>query len=538
MLSLNKFITHPEGYIEPSTTGFDYVFQYKDHLGNVRLSYSDMNKDGVVAPANWTTVFSDGFESASGWDGTGNTWGHPISGFDTNRKRSGTYSGRIDQPTSSPRAVHSMEWVPIDNSEATTYKYSCWAYSSGPKIRLALFMKQAGETGYLTLVDEVWNRYTKNQWVYLEGTVSVPTHIKTINIRLSSTSGQGSIWFDDVKIEKIGESEIVEESNYYPFGLKHKGYNNVINGTENNFKTYNGKEWNQSLNLNTFDLGARQMDPALGRFMVIDPMADFVNNQSPYAVADNNPIGYVDSYGFGSTPWWLRWLVGGSARNCSCKQRQGVIGAIGKLFDPKPGGKRRKSKKRRKNRKKATSSSPSQEYANGDKGRSPVSPVSLSSQGLTDLSSSTIDVNINMNVRTPETPIPEFRGNPVTPDNPVNFNTDVKFKSSSSDFRDTDHTDKILRDLIKTLKEYPQLKVLILGNFSNPTSGLTQDSSAQVNGSNGTVGQLQLERARAVEKFLINRGVNWRRILVGNGEISPGGQNNMNSTFILTNPNN
>ena len=220
MLSLNKFITHPEGYIEPSTTGFDYVYQYKDHLGNVRLSYSDMNKDGVVAPANWTTVFSDGFESASGWDGTGNTWGHPISGFDTNRKRSGTYSGRIDQPTSSPRAVHSMEWVPIDNSEATTYKYSCWAYSSGPKIRLALFMKQAGETGYLTLVDEVWNRYTKNQWVYLEGTVSVPTHIKTINIRLSSTSGQGSIWFDDVKIEKIGESEIVEESNYYPFGLE------------------------------------------------------------------------------------------------------------------------------------------------------------------------------------------------------------------------------------------------------------------------------------------------------------------------------
>ncbi len=126
-----------------------------------------MNKDGVVAPANWTPVFSDGFESASGWDGTGNTWGHPISGFDTNRKRSGTYSGRIDQPTSSPRAVHSMEWVPIDNSEATTYKYSCWAYSSGPKIRLALFMKQAGETGYLTLVDEVWNSiYQKSMGVF------------------------------------------------------------------------------------------------------------------------------------------------------------------------------------------------------------------------------------------------------------------------------------------------------------------------------------------------------------------------------------
>ena len=294
-----KFFSHPEGYVEPTNTGFDYIYQYKDHLGNVRLSYSDMNKDGVVAPANWTPVFSDGFESASGWDGTGNTWGHPISGFDTNRKRSGTYSGRIDQPTSSPRAVHSMEWVPIDNSEATTYKYSCWAYSSGPKIRLALFMKQAGETGYLTLVDEVWNRYTKNQWVYLEGTVSVPTHIKTINIRLSSTSGQGSIWFDDVKIEKIGESEIVEENNYYPFGLKHKGYNNVVNGTENNYHTYNGKELNEELGLNWLDYGARNYDASLGRFMSPDPYAHIYQSYSPYLYALNNPLRFEDVNGEG-----------------------------------------------------------------------------------------------------------------------------------------------------------------------------------------------------------------------------------------------
>ena len=30
-----KFITHPEGYIEPDGAGgYDYVYQYKDHLGN------------------------------------------------------------------------------------------------------------------------------------------------------------------------------------------------------------------------------------------------------------------------------------------------------------------------------------------------------------------------------------------------------------------------------------------------------------------------------------------------------------------------
>ena len=38
----------------------------------------------------------------------------------------------------------------------------------------------------------------KNKWVYLEGTVSVPPHIKTINIRLTSTNGQGSVWLNKV----------------------------------------------------------------------------------------------------------------------------------------------------------------------------------------------------------------------------------------------------------------------------------------------------------------------------------------------------
>ena len=35
-------IAQPEGYIEPNAqNGFDYIYQYKDHLGNIRLSYKD-----------------------------------------------------------------------------------------------------------------------------------------------------------------------------------------------------------------------------------------------------------------------------------------------------------------------------------------------------------------------------------------------------------------------------------------------------------------------------------------------------------------
>ena len=44
-----KFVNHTEGYIEPDGAGgYEYVYQYTDHLGNVRLSYADANGDGVV----------------------------------------------------------------------------------------------------------------------------------------------------------------------------------------------------------------------------------------------------------------------------------------------------------------------------------------------------------------------------------------------------------------------------------------------------------------------------------------------------------
>lgn len=42
-----QFFSHAEGYVEPNVTSsgveMSYVYQYKDHLGNIRLSYKDNN---------------------------------------------------------------------------------------------------------------------------------------------------------------------------------------------------------------------------------------------------------------------------------------------------------------------------------------------------------------------------------------------------------------------------------------------------------------------------------------------------------------
>ena len=110
------------------------------------------------------------------------------------------------------------------------------------------------------------------------------------NIRLS---------YKDTNLDNIIQrSEIVEENNYYPFGLKHNGYNNVVASTNIALKkTYNGKEFQDELSLNWHDYGARNYDVTLGRWMNIDPLAEEMRRHSPYNYAFDNPVNYIDPDG-------------------------------------------------------------------------------------------------------------------------------------------------------------------------------------------------------------------------------------------------
>ena len=43
-----EFINHAEGYVEKEDNTYKYVYQYKDHLGNIRVSYD--NSGSVSSP--------------------------------------------------------------------------------------------------------------------------------------------------------------------------------------------------------------------------------------------------------------------------------------------------------------------------------------------------------------------------------------------------------------------------------------------------------------------------------------------------------
>src|SRR5690606_23744776 len=97
----------------------------------------------------------------------------------------------------------------------------------------------------------------------------------------------------------------LEENNYYPFGLKHQGYNEIANSYRNEAAEkykYNGKEFQDELDLNWYDYHARNYDPALGRWMNVDPLAENSRRWTPYNYAYNNPIFFVDPDGMQSRP--------------------------------------------------------------------------------------------------------------------------------------------------------------------------------------------------------------------------------------------
>lgn len=100
----------------------------------------------------------------------------------------------------------------------------------------------------------------------------------------------------------MGNLEITDTNSYYPFGLNHMGEFKGLVGGYLNYK-YNGKELQES---GMYDYGARMYMPDLGRWGVIDPLAEKMTRHSPYNYAFSNPIRFIDPDGREGLGWGLK----------------------------------------------------------------------------------------------------------------------------------------------------------------------------------------------------------------------------------------
>ncbi|WP_439481639.1 DUF6443 domain-containing protein [Cyclobacterium plantarum] len=109
---------------------------------------------------------------------------------------------------------------------------------------------------------------------------------------------ESDVWFDDFQVQ-TQSALVVQEDHYDPWGLGLSGLEYRKEDRGESRYGFNGKEKLPDAGLNLYDFGARLFDPAIGRWMTVDPLADHQKqvDKSPYAAMWNNPILYNDPNG-------------------------------------------------------------------------------------------------------------------------------------------------------------------------------------------------------------------------------------------------
>ncbi|WP_260141710.1 RHS repeat domain-containing protein, partial [Elizabethkingia anophelis] len=214
-------------------------------------------------------------------DASGNAVGYPVGGNTIGYDINGNMVNHLDKGISNI----AYNYLNLPSSITASIGNTDYLYrADGTKVRKVFGGKTTDyldgfqyENGVLQFVptSEGYYDVEKNKYIY-----NYTDHLG--NVRLSYTKGAS------------GGAEIIEENNYYPFGLKHQGYNSSSLANNTYQYKYNGKELQET---GMYDYGARMYMPELGRWGVVDPLAEKYPHISPYNYVANNPINAIDPNG-------------------------------------------------------------------------------------------------------------------------------------------------------------------------------------------------------------------------------------------------
>ena len=93
---------------------------------------------------------------------------------------------------------------------------------------------------------------------------------------------------------------MIQTDDYYPFGMVASSTSSQGGGVRENNYLYQGQELQDDLDLGWYQFKWRMHDPALGRFMVIDPLSEDYYYNSTYAFSENKVTAHIELEGLES----------------------------------------------------------------------------------------------------------------------------------------------------------------------------------------------------------------------------------------------
>ena len=286
---------------------------------------------------------------------------------------------------------------------------------------------------------------------------------------------------------------------------------------------FNGKEQDlETLSTSTYDYGFRIYNPALGRFLSVDPLSHAYPWFTPYQFAGNTPISAIDLDGLENV-----FICNNDNNQGECMEVQYSAEDIADIANKKkpefkvhyPDGR-------------VTGQFEGPNKANENRVFQAMKPL-IESSGL-----KVYEENIPDGVKRDfsyirneyEVPAPA-PVRPRQPRPPVMPPMNIGFKKNSDEFKDASQVDAIVKPLADYLLKNPKANIKLSGNTGvsdgpNEPLGSGPDvlnSSSILNGKTVTTGELMKSRAEAVRTYLINKyKIDGKRISTSTGTQTKG----------------
>ena len=270
-----------QSYINGAANAFSYTYDRLNRLTNAAAGNNLGEAINYDVMGNITSLTRDNFgtNNYTGYNGnkltsisgfTNSTYGYDSNGNLTNDNQKNISLGYnfLNLPQT------------VSGSQNLTYIYN----AAGEKLQ-----KQAGGT-ITNYIDGI--QYTNNNIDFIqteEGIARRSGSNYSYEYNLSDHLGNIRVTF--YQNPNTNQLEVLQRDDYYAFGLRKEP---VAKAGLNKY-LYNGKELQEELG--QYDYGARFYDPVIGRWNVVDPMAEKYYGITPYAYSLNLPSSLIDPDG-------------------------------------------------------------------------------------------------------------------------------------------------------------------------------------------------------------------------------------------------